>query len=83
MGPYRIICYINNEKFKECVFDRLIIKENNYYSPSARTLDRAYYDKFTYILGDFLIQERQYDIEITVEDFTGNSTRIKRQLIIR
>ncbi len=82
-GPYKITCLINNEKFSEFIFDKLIVKNNYYCLPGSLSFDDIYYDKYTYILGDFPIKEKKYDIKIIVEDFFGNSASIERQIIIR
>lgn len=83
MGIYKITCYVNNERFKEYILDKLIVKNNNYYLLPNITFDDFYYDKFTYIIGDFPIKEKRYEIKIVVEDFFGNSVKIKRYLVIR
>ncbi len=83
MGPYKITCYINDEKFRTYTFDRLIVKNNYYYLPPGFKFDDTYHDKFTYILGEFPIREKRYDIKIIVEDFFGNSASIERHLVIK
>ena len=83
MGPYKITCNVNNEKFREYVFDKLIVKNNYYYLPPNYTFKDIYYDKYILHLGEFAIQEKKYVIQVIVEDFAGNSTKIQKILIIR
>ncbi len=83
MGVYKITCYVNNEKFREYIFDKLIIKNNYYYLQPGHVFDEVYLEKYLYILGEFPIEKKLYDIEIVVEDFFYNSAKIKRQLIVR
>ncbi len=83
MGVYKIICYLNNEKLTEYVFDKLIVKNNYYYLPPNYSFHDIYYDKYIYTIGKFSLEEKKYSIKIVVEDLAGNKTQTERNLIIR
>lgn len=83
MGVYRIECYINDVKFTDFKFDKLIYKHNNYYLPQDFSFKDIYYSKNEYLLGEFIPEPGVYNIKIIVSDFWGNSTKIKRNIIVK
>ena len=78
MCPYKITCFINKEKYIEYTFDKLIIKNNNYFMPPNYSFNDIYADKDTFILGVINLQKQDYTIEVIVEDIFGNQSKAKK-----
>ncbi len=83
MGVYKIVCYINNEKFTNFQFDKLVHKYNTYYLPPNFLFGDVYYSKNEYILGEFIPDNGTYKVKIIVSDYWGNTSKIERNIIVK
>ncbi len=84
LNPYKITAYVDGKEIAAIKFDTMTRHENDFVNQDERSLKEIYSNNtaFDYYLTDFISLPKVIGFKLVVEDYNGNTTEFKRNMIV-